>query len=78
MADGDDVNILVYPRPKKWYETLVQQNPADNSDKEGTAQALARILQDVQPVARELKAVGVTRKDRDQDNVLRMTEFSNQ
>jgi protease-4 len=78
VADGDDVNILVYPRPKKWYETLVQQNPADNSDKEGTAQALARILQDVQPVARELKAVGVTRKDRDQDNVLRMTEFSNQ
>ena len=30
------------------------------------------ILQDVQPVARELNAVGVVRKDRDQDDVLRM------
>ncbi len=75
VADGDDVNIVVYPRPKKWYETLVQQNPADNSDKEGTAQALARILQDVQPVARELKAVGITTKKEGQDDVLRMMEF---
>jgi len=74
VADGDDVNILVYPRPKKWYETLVQQNPADNSDKEGAAQALARILQDVQPVARELNAAGIKHK-RDQDDVLRMPEF---
>ena len=78
VADGDDVNILVYPRPKKWYETLVQQNPADNSDKEGTAQALARILQDVQPVARELKAAGVTKKEEGQDDVLRMPEFRSQ
>ena len=74
VAEGDDVNIVVYPRPKKWYETLIQQNPADNSDKEGTAQALARILQDVQPVARELKAAGITHKQ-DQDDVLRMPEF---
>ena len=37
--------------------------------------ALARILQDVQPVARELKAVGITRKERDQDDVLRMQEL---
>jgi len=69
------VNLAVYPRPKKWYETLVQQNPADNSDEEAAAVALARILQDVQPVARELNAVGITRKERDQDDVLRMQEF---
>jgi protease-4 len=75
VADSDDVNILVYPRPKTWLETLVQRNPADNSDKEGTAQALARILQDVQPVARELHAAGIVRKDRDQDDVLRMAVF---
>ncbi|MFZ1916350.1 MAG: signal peptide peptidase SppA [Terriglobales bacterium] len=78
VAAGDDVNILVYPRPKKWFETLLPQNAADNSDKEGTAQALARILQDVQPVARELEAVGITRESRDQDDVLRMAEFSSQ
>ncbi len=78
VADSEDVNILVFPRPKTWLETLIQRNPADNSDKEGAAQALARILQDVQPVARELKAVGVTSKDRDQDDVLQMVEFSGQ
>ncbi|MFZ0478939.1 MAG: signal peptide peptidase SppA [Terriglobales bacterium] len=75
VPEGDDVNLAVYPRPKKWYETLVQQNPADNSDEEAAAVALARILQDVQPVARELNAVGITRKERDQDDVLRMQEF---
>jgi protease IV len=75
VADSEDVNILVYPRPKTWLETLVQRNPADNSDKEGTALALARILEDVQPVARELKAAGIVRKDRDQDDVLRMAAF---
>ena len=76
VPDSEDVNLMVFPRPKNWWETLLQRNPADNSDKEGTAQALVRILQDVQPVAQELKAVGLTRKERDQDDVLRMEEFS--
>ncbi|MGB9233039.1 MAG: signal peptide peptidase SppA [Terriglobales bacterium] len=75
VAEGDEVNLVVYPRPKNWLETLVQRNPADNSDKEGAADAMARILQDVQPVARELKAVGITRKG-DQDEVLRMPAFA--
>ncbi len=75
VGDGEDVNLVVYPRPKKWYETVIQRNTADNSDKEATAQALARILQDVQPVARELSAAGITRKEHDQDDVLRMPEF---
>jgi len=74
VSESDDVNLIVYPRPKKWYETLLQRNAADNSDKEATGQALARILQEVQPVARELHAAGV-RKDRDQDDVLTMPEF---
>ena len=26
VADSEDVNLMVYPRPKKWYETVVQQN----------------------------------------------------
>jgi protease IV len=78
VADSEDVTIVVYPRPKKWYETLIQRNPADNSDKEGAAQALARVLEDVQPVALELKAAGVTKKEGGQDDVLRMPEFSSQ
>jgi len=36
---------------------------------------LSRILQDVQPVARELNAAGISRKEKDQDDVLRMPEL---
>jgi hypothetical protein len=35
-------------------------------------QTLARILQVVQPVARQLDAVGIKSKDSEQDDVLRM------
>jgi len=64
--------VVVYPRPKSLLQTLLQRRGPDNSDKEAVAEVLARILQDVQPVARELDAVGVTRKEKDQDDVLRM------
>ena len=72
VPESDDVKIVVYPRPKSFLESLLQRRGADNSDKEAVSQALARILQDVQPVARELKAVGIARRERDQDDVLQM------
>ena len=75
VGENEDVNLLVYPRPKNWFEALLQRQAADNSDKEATEQALAQILQDVQPVARELEAVGIARRERDQDDILRMPEF---
>ena len=75
IPESDEVNIVVYPRPKTWFEALVQRRGADNSDKEAVAQTLARILEDVQPVARELDAVGITRKEKGQDEVLRMPEL---
>jgi protease-4 len=75
IPESDDVRIAVYPRPKTWLETLIQRRGPDNSDKEAVAQTLARILQNVQPVARELDAVGITRKEKDQDEVLRMPEL---
>lgn len=74
VPDSDDVNLVVYPRPKKWYEVLAQRENADNSDKEGNAAALARILQDVQPIARKLNALGITGKE-DQDDVLKMPQL---
>lgn len=73
IAESDDVRIVVYPHPKTLLETLIQRRGAENSDKEAVRGAMVRILQDVQPVARELNAVGITR--RDQDDVLRMTEL---
>ena len=73
IPESDEVKVVVYPRPKTLFEALVQRRGADNSNKEAVAQTLARILQDVQPVARELNAVGITRKD--QDDVLKMPEM---
>jgi protease IV len=75
IPDGNEVRVVVYPRPKTWFEALVQRRGPDNSDKEAVAQTLARILQDVQPMARELDAAGITRKEKDQDEVLRMPEL---
>ena len=73
IAEGEDVRIVVYPRPKTFFQSLLQRQGADNSDKEATGQALARILEIIQPMARQLDAAGVTRKD--QENVLRMPEM---
>ncbi|MBI3646184.1 MAG: signal peptide peptidase SppA [Acidobacteriales bacterium] len=70
IPDGEDVKIVVYPRPKTFFQSLVQRQGADNSDKEALGQTLARILETVQPVARQLDAAGINRKD--QDDVLRM------
>jgi protease-4 len=72
VPEGDDVKIVVYPRPKTFIESVVERRGPDNSDKEAVGQTLARILQVVQPVARQLDAVGIKGKDADQDDVLRM------
>ena len=75
IPESDDVKIVVYPRPKTLFQTLIQRQTPDNSEKEAVGQTLARILQVVQPVARKLDAVGINRKDKDQDDVLRMPEL---
>ncbi|MGA2003649.1 MAG: signal peptide peptidase SppA [Terriglobales bacterium] len=74
IPDGEDVKIVVYPRPKTLLESLLQRQAADNSDKEAMGQTLAKILEDVRPVARELNALGVARGAKDQDDVLKMPE----
>ena len=74
IPESDEVKIVVFPHEKSLWETLIQRNEADNSDKEAAAQTLARILQDVRPIAKELNALGVTNR-KDQEDVLRMPEF---
>src|SRR5215467_726937 len=64
----DEVKIVVYPKPKSFWETFVQRQTPDNSDKEALGQTLAQILSDVQPVARQLHAVGITREHQEQDD----------
>ncbi len=75
IPESDDVKIVVYPRAKTLVESLMQRHGAENSDKEAVGQTLIRILQDVQPVARELKAAGITHARKDQDDVLSMPEL---
>ena len=72
VSEDDDVKIAVYPRPKTLLQSVMERRGPDNSDKEAVGQTLARILQVVQPVARQLDAVGIKNKDSDQDDVLRM------
>jgi len=74
VPEGDDVKIVVYPKPKTFLQSVMERRGPDNSDKEAVGQTLARILQVVQPVARQLDAVGIKSKDEDQDDVLRMME----
>ena len=73
VSDGEEVKIVVFPQPKSFIESLMQRGGPENSDKEAVGQALARILEVVQPVARELDAAGIKSKSKDQDDVLRMT-----
>jgi protease-4 len=74
IPEGDDVKIVVYPRPKSFIESVMKRRGEENSDKEAVGQTLARILEEVQPVARQLDAVGIKSKDKndEQDDVLRM------
>ena len=73
IPENEEVKIVVYPRPKTLLQSLIQRQGADNSDKEALGQTLARVFEVVQPVAVELNAAGITRKD--QDDVLRMPEL---
>jgi protease-4 len=74
VPESDDVKIVVFPRPKTLLQSVIDRRGPDNSDKEAVGQTLARILEVVQPVARQLDAVGIKNKDSDQDDVLRMNQ----
>jgi protease-4 len=79
VSEGEEVKIVVYPKPKSLIESVMERQGPDNSDKEALGQTLARILEVVQPVARELDAMGIKSqnkdRDKDQDDVLRMLQF---
>jgi len=73
VPESDEVKIVVYPREKSFLQSLIDRRGPDNSDREAVGQTLVRILQVVQPVARQLDALGIkARNHEDQDDVLRM------
>jgi protease-4 len=81
LADGDDINLKVFPKRKKLYELLLPRTAA-SSETDAAAQALAAMFQSVQPVAQKLHALGISaEEDRSQDrgeNVLTMPEIEAQ
>src|SRR3984893_14149524 len=76
VSEGEEVKVVVYPRPKSLIEGIMQRNGAENSDKEAVGQTLTRILEMVQPVARQLDAAGIKANDKDQDDVLRINQVA--
>ncbi len=77
VPEADDVRIVVFPRAKTLLESILDRRGPDNSDKEAIGQTLTKVLQVVQPVARQLDAAGIKSKknNEDQDEVLRMMEL---
>jgi len=77
VPEADDVRIVVFPRAKTLLESMLDRRGPDNSDKEAIGQTLTRVLQVVQPVARQLDAAGIKsrKNNEDQDEVLRMMEL---
>jgi len=72
VPDSDDVKLVVFPRQKTLWETLVQRGMADNSDKEAAGLAAMRdMLHIVQPAAKELHTLGVDR-EQNGDDILTM------
>ncbi|MGA2354918.1 MAG: signal peptide peptidase SppA [Terriglobales bacterium] len=78
VPNDGEVKVVVYPRPKGLLESVVGWKSADNSDKEAVGQAVARILELVRPVARQMDAAGIKVGNSDQEDVLRMRELSSE
>ncbi len=73
VGEKEEVKIVIFPREKTLLESIMERGGADNSDKEavGAVAAMSEMLKVVQPVAREMHALGMDRKD-DFDDVLLM------
>lgn len=75
IAEREDVKIVLFPHRKTLLESLLQRGGADNSDKENAeAAVMNEMLRVVQPVAREMHALGVDSKNPG-DDVLLMPAF---
>ena len=72
IAEREDVKIVVFPHQKTLLESLLQREGADNSDKEAAhaAAVMNQMLKVVQPVAREMHALGMDRKEPGDDVLL--------
>jgi protease IV len=73
ISDKDEVKLVVFPRKKTLFESIMEREGPDNSDREavGAVAAMSEMLKEVQPVMRRMHVLGLDRKDQG-DDVLRM------
>ncbi len=56
VADSDEVELVVFPRPKPFLQRLLAKG-SDNSERDAATEAVVGLLRDFQPVARQLRAI---------------------
>lgn len=73
IPEKEEVHVVLFPRKKTLLETIMEREGPDSSQKEavGVVAAMDQMLHVVQPVVREMHALGVDREGLN-DNVLRM------
>jgi protease-4 len=76
IAEREEVKIVVFPHKKTLIESILQREGPDNSEKDatGAAAVMSQMLRVVQPVAREMHALGVDANEPG-DDVLLMPAF---
>jgi len=78
VPESDEVKIVVYPREESFLQSMIDRRGPESSEKEAAGQTLTRILQAVQPVARQLDTLGIKTKNAEQDEVLRMKSVASE
>ena len=87
VTGNDDVKLVVFPHRKRPIDLLFSRNDATNSDQEAVAAAFSQsalaqsalaqtmtdVLRVVQPAARQMKSLGLIKRE-DMDDVLSMPE----
>jgi protease-4 len=75
IPEKEEVKIVIFPRKKTLWESIIEREGADNSDKEAVGlAAIENMLRIVQPFARQIHALGLDGKGQG-DDVLRMPAF---
>jgi len=73
IPESEDVKIVVFPKKKSWWQSILQREGPENSDREGLAGAGAHVLRSLQPWAHELSEAGLLRDGENQgQDVLRV------
>ena len=55
---GDDVNLVVFPRKKSFFETLTQKMP-DNSEPDAWAEVAVELARELRPTIALLRELGL-------------------